>query len=120
MPTQDRAVSIYPYFQVAEGKMDHFKGLCESFVATTAHEPKCLYYGFSFHADTVHCREAYEDAEALLAHLSNVATHLNEALTISQLTRLEIHGAAEELAKLKEPLANLAPTYFSLEYGIRR
>ena len=100
--------------------MDRFRGLCERFVSATEPEPKCLYYGFTFHADTVHCREAYDDAESLLAHLSNVGPLLTEALTIAQLTRLEIHGAAEELAKLKEPLSNLAPTYFTLEYGIRR
>jgi hypothetical protein len=45
---------------------------------------------------------------------------LSEVSKISQLTRLEIHGVAEELAKLTEPLSTLAPTYFTLEYGIRR
>jgi hypothetical protein len=68
----------------------------------------------------VHCREAYDDAEGLLAHLSNVGAILNEVLKIAQVTRLEVHGIAEELAKLTEPLSALAPTYFILEYGIRR
>jgi|SRR3954454_2424914 quinol monooxygenase YgiN len=120
MPTQDRVVSIHPYFRVSDGKLDEFVGLCEEFVSKTAREPKCLYYGFSFHENDVHCREAYEGAEGLLTHLENVDAILKKAFQISQLTRLEIHGAAEELSKLTEPLSALAPTYFTLEYGIRR
>ena len=120
MRIQDRVVSIHPYFEVADGKMDEFKSLCEQFISRTAQEPKCLYYGFSFSENNVHCREAYEDAEGLLAHLSNVGALLNEALQIAQITRLEVHGIAEELSKLTESLSALAPTYFTLEYGIRR
>jgi quinol monooxygenase YgiN len=120
MPMKDRAVSIHPYFRVSDGKMDEFKDLCEQFMSVTAEEPKCLYYGFSFNGDNVHCREAYEDAEGLLVHLENVGALLKQALKIAEVTRLEVHGIAEELAKLTEPLSALAPTYFTLEYGIRR
>jgi hypothetical protein len=86
----------------------------------TAKEPRCLYYGFSFHGDEVHCREGYEGAEGLLTHLANVGSLLQEVLKISALTRLEVHGVEEELAKLRGPLADLNPAYFTLEYGIRR
>jgi quinol monooxygenase YgiN len=120
VPTNDRVVSIHPYFKVSDGKMDEFKDFCEQFISITAQEPKCLYYGFSFNGDTVHCREAYEDAEGLLAHLADVGPLLKEALKIAQVTRLEVHGVAEELAKLTGPLSSLGPTYFTLEYGIRR
>ena len=120
VPTNDRVVSIHPYFRVSDGKMDEFKHLCEQFTSLTAQEPKCLYYGFSFNGDTVHCREAYQDAEGLLAHLANVGEILKHVFTIAQVTRLEVHGIPEELAKLAEPLSPLAPTYFTLEYGIRR
>jgi len=118
--TKDRVVSIHPYFRVSDGKIDEFKDLCEQCMSVTAQEPKCLYYGFSFNGHDVHCREAYQDAEGLLTHLANVDTLLNKALKIAQVTRLEIHAIPEELAKLTEPLAKLAPTYFTLEYGIRR
>jgi hypothetical protein len=100
--------------------MDEFKDFCEQFITITAQEAKCLYYGFSFNGDNVHCREAYEDAEGLLMHLTNVDALLKEVFKIAQVTRLEIHGVAEELAKLREPLSTLAPTYFTLEYGVRR
>jgi quinol monooxygenase YgiN len=120
MATQDNNVSIYPYFKVEDGKLDTFRALCGEFVAKTASEPKCLYYGFSFHENEVHCREGYEGAEALLAHLDNVAALLDAALKISVLSRLEIHGTEVELAKLRGPLANLNPTYFRLECGFRK
>lgn len=67
----------------------------------------------------MHCREAYEDAEGLLAHLANVGALLEEVFKIAQVTGLEVQGIAEKLAKLKEPLSTLAPTYFTLEYGVR-
>jgi hypothetical protein len=96
------------------------KKLCEQCVAVAAQESKCLYYGFSFNGNDVHCREAYEGAEGLLTHLSDVGPLLSQILKIASMTRLEVHGTAEQLAKLVEPMAGLAPTYFNLEYGIRR
>ena len=94
--------------------------MCEQFVEKTGKEPKCLYYGFSFAGDTVHCREGYADALGALAHLENVGPLLQEALKIADLTRLEIHGPEAELAKLRGPMADLKAQYFTLEYGFRR
>lgn len=120
MATDDKCCTIVPYFKVKAGKLDAFRGLCERFVAQTLPEPKCLYYGFSFDGDQVHCREGYQDAEGLLGHLKNVGELLAEALKISELTRLEVHGPEGELAKLRQPMAELKPQFFSLEYGFRR
>ncbi len=120
MATTDTCCTIVPYFKVHDGKLEAFKELCERFVEKTDQEPKCLYYGFSFDQDQVHCREGYQDAEGLLAHLENVGALLQEALKISDISRLEVHGPEGELAKLREPLANLNPQFFTLEYGFRR
>ncbi len=120
MTTQDTCVSIAPYFKVAEGQLDAFKVLCEQFVTKTQTEPKALYYGFSFDGDQVHCREGYADADGLLAHLENVDALLQDAFKIAELTRLEIHGTEAELARLRGPLADFNPQYFTLEYGFRR
>jgi quinol monooxygenase YgiN len=120
VPTSDTCVTIHPYFKVSEGKLGEFRELCERFVQKTTQEPKCLYYGFSFNGDEVHCREGYVDADGLLTHLDNVGALLGEALTLAEITRLEIHGPEEELAKLRGPLANLNPAWFTLEYGFRR
>ena len=120
MTTQDKCCTIVPYFKVQSGKLETFKALCEQFVEKTNKEPKCLYYGFSFDGDQAHCREGYEDAEGALSHLESVGSLLEDALKISDLTRLEIHGPEEELAKLRGPLAELKPQFFTLEYGFRR
>ncbi|RMF22687.1 MAG: hypothetical protein D6756_10095 [Cyanobacteria bacterium J083] len=116
----DKCCTIYPYFQVKPGKLADFKKLCQRLIEQTQKEPKCLYYGFSFAGDLVHCREGYEDAEGLLAHLNNVDSLLAEALNLAELTRLEIHACETELAKLREPLAHLKPKFFTLAYGFRR
>jgi quinol monooxygenase YgiN len=120
MATNDTACSIVPYFKVAGGKLDQFKALCERFVEKTQAESKVLFYGFSFDGDLAHCRESYADAEGLLTHLDSVAALIGEALNISEIVRLEVHGPDAELAKLKEPLAELNPQYFVLEYGFRK
>lgn len=120
MATTDRAVSIHPYFKVPDGQLAAFKAICEQFMAATAREPGCQYYGFSFNGNEVHCREAYDNAEGVLAHLENVGAILGEATKIAELAKLEIHGIEAELAKLRGPLADVNPTYFVLEYGIRR
>lgn len=117
--TNDKSCSIHPYFQVNAGQHAAFKALSERFVERTKPEPGCLYYGFSFDGDLAHCREGYQDAEALLAHLKNVGDLIEESLTIATITRLEVHGPEAELAKLRGPLADLNPQYFVLEYGIR-
>ncbi len=120
MATQDTCCTIVPYFDVHNGQIQKFKALCEEFVEKTKTEPKCLYYGFSFNGDQVHCREGYADAEGVLTHLENVGSLLEQALGISDLSRLEIHGPEGELAKLREPLSELGPKFFVLEYGFRR
>jgi len=120
MATQDRCCTVVPYFKVHAGRLESFKGLCEEFVEKSSSEPKCLYYGFSFDGDDAHCREGYADAEGVLAHLQNVGALLQELLKISDLTRLEIHGPAQELAKLRGPLADFKPQFFTLEFGFRR
>ena len=120
MATQDKCCTIVPYFKIHDGQLDTFKGICEEFVNLTNNESGCLYYGFSFDGDQAHCREGYKNAEELLTHLDNVGALLGEALKISDLSRLEIHGPEEELVKLREPLAGLNPQFFVLEYGFRR
>ena len=120
MATTDRCCTIVPYFKVQEGKLPAFRGLCEQFVAKTQKEEACLYYGFSFDGDQVHCREGYRDAAGLLVHLENVGALLQEALKIAAITRLEVHGLEGELAKLRAPLAGLKPQFFTLEYGFRK
>ncbi len=119
MNTSDDCCSIQPYFKVHPGKLESFKELCKRFVAQTKNEEDCLYYSFTFHDDEVYCREAYTNANGVLAHLQNIGPILEEALQISDITKLEIHGPKGELKKLKDPLAAFNPEYWTLEYGFR-
>ena len=113
-------VSLHPYFKVHPGKLDAFKAGLPAFVEKTKTEEKNLFFDFTINGDEVLCREGYTDAEGLLAHLANVDAPLKEALKIADLTRLEVHGPAAELDKLKGPLAELKPTWFVRDRGIDR
>ena len=120
MNQSTNVVSIHPYFKVGSGKMGEAKALLPAFVARTATEKSNLHYDFTIDGDEIHCREFYVGADGLLAHLDNVGALLGEMLKIADLTRIEIHGPAEELAKLRGPLAHLNPTWFVYECGVNR
>jgi hypothetical protein len=64
------------------------------------------------------CREAYRDAEGVLAHLANCGPALGEFLEIAKLIRIEVHGPAAELEQLKEAFAPFGPDYYVCECGI--
>ena len=117
----DTACTLVPYFKVHAGKLDEFQKLGPAFVERTRSEKGCVHYAFSVAGDIVHCREGYDDAASLLAHLDNVGALLGEALKISAIDRLEVHGPAAEIEKLRGPMAALKPTFFELvPGGLRR
>jgi quinol monooxygenase YgiN len=118
LPTN--VVSIHPYFKVHAGQLDAFKALMRAFVEKTKPEAGNLYYEFTVNGDEVFCREGYIGAEGALAHLTNVGELVAEALKISTLLRLELHGPADELEKMKGPMAALNPAMFALECAARR
>lgn len=122
MATDDRCVSIQPYFVIQEGETEIVRSYVERFVALAKSEPDCLYYGFSFCGNKMYCREAYANADGALAHLASVGPLLTELLDSGKATLadFQIHGPEQELAKLREPLADLNPTYWVLEYGFRK
>jgi type I restriction enzyme R subunit len=111
-------VSIHPYFKVHPGQMAAARALLPIFIEKTRTEPKCLYYEFTVNGDIVFCREGYEGAAGALAHLANVSEPLGKMLELSELLRLEIHGPAAELERLKQPLASLKVDWFVYECGM--
>jgi hypothetical protein len=120
MALTDNVCTLVPYFTVQDGKLDEFKALGEQMVERTQTETDVVFYGFSFSGQRAHCREGYNSAKGILAHLENVDALLKQALAIANLDLLEVHGPASELEQLKEPLAGLNPTYFTMETGFRR
>ena len=120
MMTTDTCCSVSPYFEIHPGKAADFRAICEKYVEWSSREPGCLYYGFSFDGTLAHCREGFQDAAALLAHIENLRPILHEMGEVSRLVRIEVHGPEQELAKLRLPLAAMNPQYFVLEYGYRQ
>ncbi|PZR77147.1 MAG: hypothetical protein DLM73_00345 [Chthoniobacterales bacterium] len=114
MSSLSNFVSLHPYFKVYPGKLEAIKAAFPAFLEKTGTEEKNLFYEFSINGDEFFCREGYVDADGLLQHLENVGALLAEALKISDLTRIEVHGPAKELEKLREPLAHLKPCWFAL------
>ncbi len=83
-------------FTLQEGQQEAFKQQLREiipFIQST--EPGALIYEFYFNSDESRCyvSEKYSDSEAMLAHLSNVNTRLQEILKLSSISRLEIYGA---------------------------
>jgi hypothetical protein len=120
MFTQDTCCTLVPYFDVQAEKLAEFKALGPQFVAKTRTEPGCMHYAFSFSGNTAHCREGYDNADAVLAHLQNVGDLLGQALKIAKIARLEVHAPKAQIDKLRGPMASLNPTFFELDDGIRR
>jgi quinol monooxygenase YgiN len=117
----DTVCTIVPYFKVKPGQLAAFKAGVPAFVERTRNEKGCVHYAFSFDGDNAYCREGYDDAAAVLAHLDNVGALLKEALKLADITRVEVHGPAAEIDKLRGPMGALKPQWFVLEPGgIRR
>lgn len=117
MSARSNFVSLHPYFKVHPGKLETLKAALPGFIEKTATEEKNLFYEFTINGDVVFCREGYVDAEGLLVHFDHVGAMLAEALKIADLIRIEVHGPAGELEKLKGPLAHLKPAFFVIESG---
>jgi len=116
----DTCCSLAPCFEVQEGQLPAFKALARQLVELARTESGCLHYAFSFNGNIAHCREGYANAEAVLAHLRNVGELVGKLLQTARLTHIDVHAPAEELEKLREPMAALGAQFFVLEPGIRR
>lgn len=120
MTTENTTCTIVPYFQIQDGQVNQAKALCASMVEQTKAEPLCRYYGFFLDDHTLFCREGYENAEGVLAHIKNIGPLLGQLLELAEMTTLEIHGPADQLEQLKGPLAELSPRYFTRECGFEK
>lgn len=115
-----QVVSIHPYFKVKPGKMAEAKAVLARFVEATTSESTNLQYDFTINGDMIFCREAYVGAQGLLDHVSNIGLILAEFLEYVDVARLEVHGSAEELEKLRGPLSDLKPEFYVYECGVSR
>jgi hypothetical protein len=120
--TTDTSVSPGPYFKVKPGKLAEFKALCDQMVQETSEEPGALYCGFCFDGDQAFSREAYQNADAWVAHLGNIGAIFGEMLKVADLARLEVHGPETELVKVRKVLSDMGipAQCWTLEYGFRK
>ena len=63
------------------------------------------------------CREGYTSAEGVLSHLNVVGELLAEAQKYADIVELSVQGPAEELEKLKEPLASMNAVHYPIFPG---
>jgi quinol monooxygenase YgiN len=108
-------VSIHPYFRPHEGRLAEFLALLPQFIQRTRAEKAVLFYDFTLCDGLVFCREAYVGGEGALAHLDNVGDLLAQALEMAELMRIEVHGSASELDKMRETLKGLPVQWFVLK-----
>jgi len=114
-------ISIHPYFKVKPGKLDAFKAALPAIVKAVATEKKCAYFDFSVSGNIVYCREAYFGADGVSEHVANVGPLLPTLFALAELMRIEVHGPAAELEKLKTgALASLKPAWFTHIDGVKR
>jgi quinol monooxygenase YgiN len=117
MSSIENSVSINPYFRISDENRAAAQALLKTFCGLVSKEAGCLYYNFCFKGNVMTCREAYKDAAAVMAHLENCGEALGQFVKVAELFRIEILGPAEELDKLRAPLAGMNPDYFVLDCG---
>ena len=118
------ACTIQPFFHLANGKEGVTEEVMAKFTSAGGSESAQVYYGWTYDADSkiLFCREGYNDADAVLAHLANVGGFVAELLAIdgNELERIEFHGPALELDALREGVAHLNPVFFATDSGFQR
>ncbi len=118
MKSLTQFVTIQPTFKAHAGRKEEIYMLLDQFVAKTQSEPLCLFYDFTENGDQIFCREGYLGAAGVFAHLENIGEQFGQMLTMAELVKLEFHGPATELDKLREPLAHLNAEFFVIRCGI--
>merc|ERR1719162_2826887 len=109
-------ISVCPYFEVPEDKMQEFRAVFQDFYNRTQTETEVLFCGFTRGGNCFSCREAYCSAQGALAHMKNVAGPMSVAG--KYMKSMAIHGPQAELDKFKE--ANIPATYWVSTGGFSR
>mmetsp|Transcript_40737 Transcript_40737/g.41322 ORF Transcript_40737/g.41322 Transcript_40737/m.41322 type:complete len:171 (+) Transcript_40737:56-568(+) len=117
----DTVVNLVPKFRIMDGMTEQFMALVPDFfdLVKANEQDTCVHYGFVGPTEDgyIICREGYTSAEGVTFHLDNVGDVLNEALRYADIVELQVQGPAEELEKLKEPLAAFGATFYPLDEG---
>jgi hypothetical protein len=120
MVIPDTWCTVDAYFNVKPQNKEVFEDLVDRFVQKTKNESGMRYYGWSVNGEEYHCRQGFLNAEGFLEHATNVGHLFEEASTISDCSRLAIHGPEKELEKVRGPMAETPLQYFILTNSFRR
>merc|ERR1712118_440338 len=119
---EDTTVAFTPFFTIKDA--GNFFEICNRCIEQVKSESHCLGYGFSVCAgpyqNMAFCREAFLNAEGVIAHLHNIEVLFKEGLCkYGELVSLQIHGPKEELDKLREEpmIQEMAPEFYELMPG---
>jgi hypothetical protein len=85
MSIPSKFVSRHPYFNLHPRQNRRGYGHAAAIRRENSSEKENFFYGFSVNGDEVSCRESYENANGLLAHLGNVGALLEEMLKMADL-----------------------------------
>jgi quinol monooxygenase YgiN len=109
--------NVCPTFTVLDWKAA--EPIMAEFVEKTKTEKGCVYYGWTRTGDTLKCREAYVDAEAVNAHLANVGDLIGRLLAdgVAKLDTINIDCPSEGVEVVKPGTESLGTEYFTIDDG---
>ena len=108
-------VSLHPDLKVHPGNLDTVRTLLLRFVEKTVNERGIFSTGSVSTAMKCSAAKVTKAPKALLRISTMLGALLSEMLKVADLTRVELHGPAYDLEKLKRPLAHMNPAWFALE-----
>ncbi|MEM7319198.1 MAG: hypothetical protein AAF408_09275 [Pseudomonadota bacterium] len=119
--TVPNILSLIGYFSIPQENAAKFRKNCAAMIDLKDREPGHLASAYSFAGEgQAVSREDYDSADAVLKHME-IGQHVFESTReLVEITAVEIHGPAQELARLREPFSAMSPRYFVTEFGFRR
>merc|ERR1711953_150785 len=107
----DETLTVLVYWSIRD--YARFLTGVKDFQDLTKQEEMVRYYGFCLSGSKAICREGYDCAEGFLEHLENVDQPLKAAMEVADVTRVEVHGPAAEVEKLRSPLSAFPAVFWS-------
>jgi quinol monooxygenase YgiN len=108
--------TVQPMYTVSDWA--RAKPIMADFLDRARTERGTMYSGWTVSGDKLFCREAYHDADAVIAHAANVAPAIDRLLDgAATLDSFEVHGPAADLAKCADAMSAYNPERFEIVSG---
>ena len=122
-PTNEDKSAAYSFFNICPRftvlDWEKAEPIMADFVEKTKTESGCVYYGWTRDGDTLQCREAYVDGEAVNDHLANVGDCISALLAdgVAKLDKIEIDCTTDGVDVVKPGTEALGTEYFTIDDG---